>query len=337
MDTFDIRKYITENKINDQEGYERRYLITFADGTDEEVGKHGSVSPEDIIGSLKKKYARQGKKVSDVKYLGEKPQGIYESDMGDAVEFYMNHYDENEMPQEIRDAISDALDSGKPLKWVKDQIKDGFLDMILPEGKVQDRIDSLVSYYEAETGNVASEDVEYEIEYMVTRGKFDDQIKANVLKEDKDVIEPDKDAVAAEVETEEEEEDYFDRENAEKIKPQAEQIIANSIVDAYGREDGKRPQTSKRLVLSIIRDFKQKDPEDYLATFDGEDPRDAASSVLTLAFAEYLDTKVDSGNITDASQAEDFATDLADIFYMLISKDKTLKGLRNYIKNVSSK
>jgi len=183
MDKFDIRKYITENKINEQEGSERRYLVTFKDGTDEEVGKHISVSPEDAMGSLRRSFKRQGKSVNDVKHLGVKPVGIYEGDMGDAVEFYMNHYDETEMSQEIRDAIEDALDSGKPLKWVKDQIKDGFLDMILPEGKVQDRIDSLVAYYEAETGNEADENVEYEIEYMVTRGKFDDQIKANVLKE----------------------------------------------------------------------------------------------------------------------------------------------------------
>ena len=187
----------------------------------------------------------------------------------------------------------------------------------------------------------------FDVRKYITENKINEAL----INEEKDVIDPDAQVVdgeqrAAEEDTETaaqadkeaaEDEDYFDRENAEKIKPQAEQIIANSIVDAYGREDGKRPQTSKRLVLSIIRDFKQKDPEDYLATFDGEDPRDAASSVLTLAFAEYLDTKVDSGNITDASQAEDFATDLADIFYMLISKDKTLKGLRNYIKNVSSK
>ena len=135
MDTFDVKKYITENRINEKEGYESRYLITFADGTDEEVGKHASVSPEDVIGSLKKKYARRGKEVSDVKHLGEKPQGIYESDMGNAVEFYMDHYGETEMASEVRDAISDALDSGKPLEWVKSQIKNGFLDMVLQEDK----------------------------------------------------------------------------------------------------------------------------------------------------------------------------------------------------------
>ena len=135
MDTFDVKKYITENRINEKEGYESRYLITFADGTDEEVGKHASVSPEDVIGSLKKKYARQGKEVSDVKHLGEKPQGIYESDMGNAVEFYMDHYGETEMAPEVRDAISDALDSGKPLEWIKSQIKNGFLDMVLQEDK----------------------------------------------------------------------------------------------------------------------------------------------------------------------------------------------------------
>ena len=90
MDTFDIRKYITENKIKEQEGYERRYAITFKDGSTEEVGKHISVSPEDVMGSLKKSFERQGKSVSDIKHLGIKPVGIYEGDMGDAVEFYMD-------------------------------------------------------------------------------------------------------------------------------------------------------------------------------------------------------------------------------------------------------
>ena len=63
MDTFDIRKYITENRINEQEGYERSYKVTFSDGSVERIGRHISVSPEDVIGSLKKRYARQVKKL----------------------------------------------------------------------------------------------------------------------------------------------------------------------------------------------------------------------------------------------------------------------------------
>ena len=334
MDTFDIRKYITENKINDQEGYERRYLITFADGTDEEVGKHGSVSPEDIIGSLKKKYARQGKKVSDVKYLGEKPQGIYESDMGDAVEFYMNHYDENEMSQEIRDAISDALDSGKPLKWVKDQIKDGFLDMILPEGKVQDRIDSLVSYYEAETGNVASEDVEYEIEYMVSRGKFDDQIKANVLKEDKDVIEPDKDAVAAEKEEELYPLDY-DEEKVEAILPSMEKKLATAVHSAYNPDEGsdlESPDIDQKYILSQIKAIRDnKDLYYQLINDRGED--EALKAISDKIILAYLKKYVEENDIQRTGQLGRAYSSLNTIFRGLTDMQKPARRIQIYIRN----
>ena len=78
MDTFDVRKYITENRIKEQEGYERRYEITFADGSTEQIGKHISVSPEDVIGSLKKKYARQGKEIKNIEHIGIKPLDLYE-------------------------------------------------------------------------------------------------------------------------------------------------------------------------------------------------------------------------------------------------------------------
>ena len=175
MDTFDVKKYITENRINEKEGYESRYLITFADGTDEEVGKHASVSPEDVIGSLKKKYARRGKEVSDVKHLGEKPQGIYESDMGNAVEFYMDHYGETEMAPEVRDAISDALDSGKPLEWIKSQIKNGFLDMVLQEDK--DVIDPDAQVVDGEQRAKEVEDEEEEGPDMEIVNKYKDDFE----------------------------------------------------------------------------------------------------------------------------------------------------------------
>lgn len=335
MDTFDIRKYITEGKINEQEGSERRYLVTFKDGTDEEVGKHISVSPEDAMGSLRRSFKRQGKSVSDVKHLGVKPVGIYEGDMGDAVEFYMNHYDETEMSQEIRDAIAAALDSGKPLKWVKDQIKDGFLDMILPEGKVQDRIDSLVAYYEAETGNEADENVEYEIEYMVTRGKFDDQIKANVLKEAKDVIDPDKEVVAAEKEEEESPFDY-DKEKVEALIPGMEKKLATAIHSAYNPDpdafDDSVPSIDQRYILSMVKKIRDnKDMYYQLISDRGEEG--ALAYIADKISYEYLKGYVDKNRITATHMLGSAYDELDRIFEDFTDLSIPDRKISTYIQN----
>ena len=208
----------------------------------------------------------------------------------------------------------------------------------ITEGKVQNRIDSLLAYYEAETGEEADEDTKYEIEYMVSRGSNDDQIKSNILSEEKDVIEPDQDAVDAEEESTPEEEWEFDKENAERILPQAEKIIAQNIVDAYNREDGKRPQTSKRLILSLIKNKKESDyMNNYLPEFDMESPEKAVRVVLGTTFSEYLRSKVDSGSISSAEDALTFIEDLSDIFYPNFPTGKINSGLKNYIKNVSGK
>ena len=101
MDTFDVRKYITENNIKEQEGYERRYEITFTDGSTEQIGKHISVSPEDVIGSLKKKYARQGKEIKNIEHMGIKPLDLYEEK--DVIEPDPQVVDGEERAKEIED------------------------------------------------------------------------------------------------------------------------------------------------------------------------------------------------------------------------------------------
>ena len=101
MDTFDVRKYITENNIKEQEGYERRYEITFTDGSTEQIGKHISVSPEDVIGSLKKKYARQGKEIKNIEHIGIKPIDLYEEK--DVIEPDPQVVDGEERAKEIED------------------------------------------------------------------------------------------------------------------------------------------------------------------------------------------------------------------------------------------
>ena len=117
MDTFDVRKYITENNIKEQEGYERRYEITFTDGSTEQIGKHISVSPEDVIGSLKKKYARQGKEIKNIEHIGIKPIDLYEEK--DVIEPDPQVVDAEERAKEIEDEESEDITDSKYSRLAK--------------------------------------------------------------------------------------------------------------------------------------------------------------------------------------------------------------------------
>ena len=173
----------------------------------------------------------------------------------------------------------------------------------ITEGKVQNRIDSLLAYYEAETGEEADEDTKYEIEYMVSRGSDDDQIKSSILSEEKDVIEPDQDAVDAEkAAAEKEEENYDDSEESSIERTAQEEEYLKDYLDmldnAVARQLNKTKDSlgkgvvDKKRFLDTVRMVKNSD---YIKNidiyfndgpFDGE--RFSDLEIRRDAYLEYL-------------------------------------------------
>ena len=71
------------------------------------------------------------------------------------------------------------------------------------EAPFRNKVDSLLAYYEAETGNEPGEGVEDEIVHLLGKGYSTDDVKPIIidiepLKEEKDVIEPDPQVVDGE-------------------------------------------------------------------------------------------------------------------------------------------
>ena len=133
------------------------------------------------------------------------------------------------------------------------------------EAPFKNKVDSLLAYYEAETGNEPEEGVQAEIVHLLSKGYDTDKIKPIIidiepLKEEKDVIEPDQDAFDAEKERDGElpvpdEDGNVDDEESEDIPFEDRDAYVIKFVSAITNENIYIPFRAKQAKKNGYSDF----------------------------------------------------------------------------------
>ena len=185
------------------------------------------------------------------------------------------------------------------------------------EAPLKDKVDSLLAYYEAETGEPADSGMEREIKIHLAKGKHPDDVKSIIvnkdnINEEKDVIEPDEDVIDAEnadkdVETERGPID-------EKEKEEVEEYMKRILLYAHGRgEEFENEQVhfnrviNPKIYVKAIKTIRKSDWYDDALRDEWIDTIDRVKTSLELYI---LEQHILSKGITDVEKAKEAYNDM---------------------------